>query len=73
MAHIAGEREVVVQVLGQVYRIDLERQMQVNELTGNERAVQRRAIPQHPQKGAIAIGSDQTGGDSSQETACQWQ
>ncbi len=55
MAHIAGEREVVVQVLGQVYRIDLERQMQVNELTGNERAVQRRAIPQHPQKGAIAI------------------
>jgi hypothetical protein len=40
----ANEREVSLHMLGQVYRIDIERLIQINEMTGNARQVQRRAI-----------------------------
>uniref|UniRef100_A0A914ZIP5 E3 ubiquitin-protein ligase n=4 Tax=Parascaris TaxID=6254 RepID=A0A914ZIP5_PARUN len=49
MAYSTNENEISLQINGSVYRMDLQRMVQQNHATGNERSIQRRA-PQPPQK-----------------------
>lgn len=45
---MGNESEISLQIDGNVYRIDLQRMVQQNHHTGNERAIQRKNTPVVP-------------------------
>lgn len=47
---MANETEISLQINGNVYRIDFQRMVQQNHVTGNERAIQRKNAPSVPSK-----------------------
>ncbi len=51
MAYQSRQREAVLQMTGHSSTVDLERMIQVDELAGTVRQVQRRIAPQQTQKG----------------------
>lgn len=58
MAYSTNEAEISLQINGNVYRIDLERLVQQNHATGNERTIQRRAPQPAPKTKSMILEED---------------